>query len=123
MPKLSGRKATAATLALEAGRLVFSHGQRIWNNLTPEERARLIVLLTPKDGKIFGIRTVSIRRPRIGLAREEGGRLPVRTGLSEEGKRLKIKVPVPRVRVIKHLSPEERDELKQLIKKANTVIG
>lgn len=106
-------------LALSATKLISAHSQRVWNNLSSEERAELFELLKPKDGKPYKKMNVRIPKKPVTFTREDGKRLP-RIGKGGGGESLGIDVPVPDPTYLKDLSSEEKDRLKYLIKKANT---
>ena len=105
-------------LALSAAKLTATHAQRLWNNLTAEERAEFFALITPKDGRPYKKRTVRLPSNPVKVTRDDGKRLP--RFEKGDGDRREVEVPLPDPAYLKDLSSEERDRLKSLIKKANT---
>ena len=115
--------AKAAPVVLKAGELVLRHAQRLWNNLTPEERAEFFRLIRPKNGKPFETKVVTFQKRRVQISKEDGKLLPVRVVKSGDGETVEVRVPIPRLKAITDLSDEEIERLKFLIRKANNGVG
>lgn len=105
------------SLAFAASKLVVGHAQRIWRNLTAEERKEFFELITPSEGSPYQRRTVQVPRTPVKISRKPGKLFP--TIEKADFETAEREIPVPDVNYLKLLSDEDRKRLWYLIKKAN----